>query len=614
MKISLLTLKLNSRVNHRFVAISTLAFIGASALAASAVAQTATWDAGAGADTRWNISSAFPNFSGDATPVGKHVIFNNDGAAASGATSTQNMGTISLLSLSFENQGSSNNHNLTLTSSANVTLTAGTGGNVFKVGGFNGSGSSIVTNVTITGAGQLHVNDATSNFLVGNTNSGSGSNSTASLDMSGLTTFSANVDNFIVGGGPRGVGNVRLAKDTTITANSISLSAVANTGVGSGSSTLRLGQANVLNVDTISVGDNKSGTSTMLDFDTGLTAGPTVQIRNKTGTGRAALNVGVVTTNPTSGASGGAVNLSGGIVDALLSNVIVGQGATSNTAAVTGSFSFANGTVDATNVLVGESRTSSTTTNTVTGSFSMNGGTFLAGTVTAGKNTSGGQNVAGSLNISGGVATIGTLVLADKGGSAASVTGTLNFSGGALNVETLRKGAGDGSAIVNWTGGTLNVEETGLSLVNNGTGILNSGGAGVVGTTSILSGAVGVTYTQGATATLGIDLASNISFDLLDFTGGAVFLADGTTLAINIIGSYVPVIGTFYDVVLADSITLGGSLNLTGGQFNYELVNGDTLRIIAVPEPASVSMIVIGFLGLAIIMRNRCQKNRSTKA
>jgi autotransporter-associated beta strand protein len=152
----------------------------------------------------------------------------------------------------------------TLTVSGNVT-----------VGGFTQTGTATTYNVAsilnVSGAGSFVAGSgAGGNFIVGNNkNANTGSSdliAATALDMSGLTTFTANY-------GPTGVvgvaagnlgaganapfGTLTLATNNTITAGTLAVG-LNNGGGNTAKGRLFLGQTNVLNVDNIVVGAGKT--------------------------------------------------------------------------------------------------------------------------------------------------------------------------------------------------------------------------------------------------------------------------------------------------------------------------------------------------------------------
>jgi len=175
-----------------------------------------------------------------------------------------------------------------------------------------------------------------------------------------------------------------------------------------------------------------------------------------------------------------------------------------------------------------------------------------------------------------------------------SVTDVSVASGASLAFNNALNNGGNN---VNKTGaGTLQVN----SALNTGAGILNAS-AGIVAGVGIVSGdlnntaatvapgngpgtlSVGGDYTQGASATLAIELAGTASgdFDLLEITGSATLAG---FLDISLL-SFLPITDDTFTVLTTSAGTISGlgSLSLIGdmaGDFTATLANGDTELIL----------------------------------
>src|SRR5213075_764198 len=95
----------------------------------------------------------------------------------------------------------------------------------FVVGTEQSTDNTVVTAAAVTGAGSLVVNNPQGVFTV---RQGAAANGTqkATLDMSGLVKFTANVNEFQIGVGSstvggRATGTITLAQNNVITANTI---------------------------------------------------------------------------------------------------------------------------------------------------------------------------------------------------------------------------------------------------------------------------------------------------------------------------------------------------------------------------------------------------------
>ena len=198
---------------------------------------------------------------------------------------------------------------------------------------------------------------------------------------------------------------------------------------------------------------------------------------------------------------------------------------------------------------------------------------------------------------------------------AATASGTYNLSGtGILDTEVLRKGSATNPGGFNATGGTLIIRtkayRLGAASATQGGALFAPGGLGEVKVGSVVIG--DGTYPQDwdtSDGVLEIDIASDASFDTVTQVGNCD-TTDGE-LRVNLLGSYTPAPDSFFDVWL---ITSGGG---GGGAFDSlptnwtaewkDLVGGDevkeTLRLTYIPEPATLSLLVLG--GLALIRRRR---------
>jgi autotransporter-associated beta strand protein len=412
--------------------------------------------------------------------VGSEVRFNNDGAAGSAGTVTSIIDVDQTVqALRFLNTGS-NFQTLQINSGTTLTLDGSTGSSAVFLLGVNASATS--TSAAITGDGALVIQGRTDgkDFLLQNTDR-TGSDPVLTLDMSGLASFTADVDLFHVA---HGTGQndflISLADTSTITANAMRF---GNNTTPNPVGTLELGQTNVFNADTIVMGGARHGVSA--GFRSGLSGTPTFKIRGTGGTDadRATLAVGMNdnsfgATNGGSSVTTTTLDTLGGSVDFLLDTFVLGGAgsvASNNLGAANGTFTFDAGTVDANNLILGfaADQSGGFTTNGDrghTGSIDMRGGILNVGNLSIALNEDGdaGVNAAvrGSALISGGVATIANDVVigshthptapstrVSEGTVLISGTGTLNVGG---NITRGQDG-GNNVATVTLSGGTLDL-------------------------------------------------------------------------------------------------------------------------------------------------------------
>ncbi len=156
------------------------------------------------------------------------------------------------------------------------------------------------------------------------------------------------------------------------------------------------------------------------------------------------------------------------------------------------------------------------------GVWNFSGGTINSGNIFDVGHNGGGN---GTLNVSGtAVMNAATIRI----GEAGSVNGTFNLSGGTVKADTIVARNSTGAKTFNFTGGTLaaGTFNVGSGLANTGTGKLSPGLAAAGSTV------IGGTYTQGATASMAIDLGGSTA-------------------------------GTFDKVTVTGAVTLNGKLSLT---------------------------------------------------
>ncbi|RKF50106.1 filamentous hemagglutinin N-terminal domain-containing protein [Paraburkholderia fungorum] len=203
------------------------------------------------------------------------------------------------------------------------------------------------------------------------------------------------------------------------------------------------------------------------------------------------------------------------------------------------------------------------------------GGSLSAGNLTLQSGGTLNANASANLNVGGTLTNGGTLSLSNSGMTAGSFlnTGTATFanvtgsvsnvsnqgtlsmtSGSALSGETLTNTGQLALANATLSFGTF-TNDTGGNLSGNGTisvasgtgvllnnGTIAPGGDGAIGSLSINGG-----YSQSSTGTLLIDVASASSYDTLIYSAPSLTL--GGTLQTNLLGGYVPTLGTSFAAI-----------------------------------------------------------------
>ncbi|MFM2166145.1 MAG: hypothetical protein RIS79_516, partial [Verrucomicrobiota bacterium] len=500
-----------------------------------------------------------------------------------------------------------------LTASTNSTTATNqilvTTGKTLTINGAVTLGANVdvsTTLVTASGGGAIVVNSGGANFQVGGATGGTNEN-TASVDFSGLDSFTANLGagTFRVGdantaSGTAAPATMKLAATNTITAAAIRI------GDGSGfgnNHTLTLGSGvNTLNADTLNVGSaganiRSSGT---VNFDVADTTG-TVQVRASDGIGRATINM-VNTSGNTAADMDSTVNLTGHTANILASTLTMAT-RTTGTGVATAALTFDQGTLDVTTLNMasrtGAGNGSATSTVTLGDSAAPGSPTTTIGTVNMAVNTSAGGTVTSNMIITGGTVNIGTgsgtaINMANASASRTAVS-TINLTGGTLSVTgniARTGGAGTETVTITVNGGSLNMNGNSIgtaaapitlqaqSGTNTITGLaeLNGGGVLTKSTTGALSMGDGNTYTGGTLVSDGTLLATNSTGSA---TGsGAVTVAAAGTLGgtgsiIAASGNNITINGTL-DAGMPTSSS-GSALALTVGGAGSLALSGTTL-------------------------------------
>jgi len=385
-------------------------------------------------------------------------------------------------------------------------------------------------NKTITGAGgSLLVN--------GDANLALSANNGVTYDFSGLGGFTFNRSNrsFTFQGinatGVTSIVDMNLARSgsgggtNSITASSILVGAAALSDGNSGSQArLHLGTTNTFRTASLQIGGFNAGGT--VDFTAGLT-NPSLTLRGTNGTS-AATTWTIGETSSGSRTGQGVVNLTGGSLDALVTDLRIGR-------------QIANANVNDTSTLT------------------MPAGTLTAATLAmAVKTGTGTPTLTSTVNQSGGTATIGAITLGDGGGTQAAVlVPTYNLTGGSLAATTITAGTGafyntsssvrtlnvNGGTLQNLTGGDLTIN--GLDTTSSGRINLALGASGgtlsadagrsiTIGANTAVTGAGGLTKSGAGSLVVGVDAAyagaTAVSGGTLRVTGGLT-QTSGVTVA-----------------------------------------------------------------------------------
>ena len=498
--------------------------------------------------------------------------------AAAGSTA------VGSLDLSAANATFGGNFLVQTTSASANTISIGNGQtlrvNAAATIGYNSAGNS-TTKLTVTGPGSFTIgalgSPTNAGFSLGAGTTTNISNA-GTLDMSGLTTFYANLGTgtFRIGsptnaGGTAAAGStIILAANSTITATMLTTDS-PDSGV---TQAIKLGSnQNFLNANTIDIGPSAGGRSTgILDFNT--TTG-TLQIRNLAATGRAAMNV-QNGASATSAALTGTVNVTAHNADLLLSTLSIGGRSAGSTGGGTGTFSFDTGVLDATTVVLAARSGNTLTTGAVSGTMNLmqtvgSTGQVTIGTLNMAINSATTANTNGralaALNIGGaGTVNITTMTMANNsitGGATnqtnSPVNSTVTVTGSTTTIGTLNMNLNSSTNT-----GTNNAS---LSTLNISAGNVNVGSGGINMANASIAAAT-ATSVINVTGSGVLSLAGNLSYTQGLGTENTTLTLDGATAVLNMGGFN---IGSAASVVGSGT----GSLNFRAGTLrNVNEING----------------------------------------
>lgn len=475
------------------------------------------WTGGVG-DTNW---SSLGNWSGGAIPTaGDTVLFDNVFLGFPAATVDNIVDTaFTINSLSYQTT-STNGFHTTLIPGGRSLVIEGSGGNAIFVGtGVQQNNESVY--YRIVGSGSLAVTNPTGTITA--VQPGANVDHRATLDLSGLTNFSANLDQMLVGamtfvttGINRPMGAVLLADTNYIqtaagtTKPGIMVAAYPGSDTNvRGTQQLFLGWHNIINADVISMGGHKSIGQIL--FRAGLTGGY-AQIRGSAGgadkvklltIGDPRARIVDLTGGGTSVASTGTFDTTGNKLDLTVVDLMVARTQTTGAGNSTGTLTLDQGTIEADNLYLGY---------------------HTPGTSTA-------ANATGTLNVNGtaSVTVNNDLVMANKVGTGTPV-GNLNVATNAtVNVKGNFVTAG-GTSTVTLNGGTINLQPVGdaapghatISSLNGGGSILNA--ANVTNTVLLSPGTAGTAGTLNIGGNLALPASAGVNLNLSSVTtvGGGV--------------------------------------------------------------------------------------------
>lgn len=456
----------------------------------------------------------------------------------------------------------------TTTIGGNVAVTGAAGlevaGAVTIAGDLNVGNNG--TTAMVTGAsGSLSVGSGSSNAInIGAELAAAGTSSNGMVDLSGVSSFTANVGiiraGVTVAGGNDGgnnTGTLILAQNNTITAtNSILIADSPGNGDGGTRGTIMFGAGtNDVTTPSLTIGGRKYSAFGSIGF------GGSLILDN--GAGRTALNVGVSNVD-TGTAPSSTFDFSGGTLTGNLSSVAVGIRAAGGNGDVNATLNLGNSSSTNVNINVSTgfalrvgaidyAAGTQPVNQTATGTMVIGGGAVSITSTTAGSSAvvighfNGTANITGdtannaatgTLTIDGGDVTItsaGTnnaINLAPRAVTAGtsalgtnSATATLNINGGSLTVNNRIGGnstAAQSTSTLNLMGGLLNMQGKDISNINN----LMFGG-GTLRNLGTLNRALTQT---GETSLLDVAANNSVIQGAYDLTDGDVAIAETRSL------------------------------------------------------------------------------------
>jgi autotransporter-associated beta strand protein len=465
-----------------------------------------------------------------------NVVFNNTATASASALTTPGGGSsaldpgnfnnivdanFSVSSLTYTNLGGTY-HNTHLANGRTLTMT-----NVMTVGAVDAGATTTQEGVTISGStATVTVNNTNANVQVwlGSANV----NHQATLDLSALDNFSANVSRLTVGASAvnnavnRPSGILYLAKTNSISAGFQTTTIEAGTTTGNAgivvadcnqnagsASFLYLGNVNTISADTIAIARQK--TTATLAFNpiyVNVAPFPTATLQGFTSSRISVFDVssGAGNTGTTTGT--GTADFSGGIVNALVDTLSVGRASTpasgNSAGTTTGVLTFDAGTINANTLNLGLQPAA------------FHNLKVGIGTLTVGTNSTIG--VAAKLIVNS------NLNLAVNAGNA-TTAGTLNINGGTVQAGNIVAGVNGATSTINLTEGTLIVTNTAgtpaaplttLNL-NGGTVQLNLDGSS--GVANVVATTVAVTATTTIKVGAIVNVAAATTYPLVSYAG-----------------------------------------------------------------------------------------------
>ena len=285
------------------------------------------------------------NWEDATSPVGNDVAFDNAGASASDAVTSEISESVAVSSVSYASisldGGEVKRHTTSIAGDATLSVTGTNAlGSAFSVTAQPLAENSIYnTRVALGGGGALYVDSEDGEFLVGKGySSPNNGRARGFLSLAGLSSFTSDVSRLVLGEGMYTRGEMRLAA----TGDGVNFIRAGYVGVGDSAgllggpetSVLTLGPSNVIHAGRINIAATELSGNTArnncasgeMKFAEGL-ENPTLVVRSKSGAVRADMTIASHGNGENNWyALSGRADFSGGIVDMMLGDLLVGAG------------------------------------------------------------------------------------------------------------------------------------------------------------------------------------------------------------------------------------------------------------------------------------------------
>jgi hypothetical protein len=321
--------------------------------------------------------------------------------------------------------------------------------------------------------------------------------------------------------------------------------------------------------------------------------------------------------NSAAGGGTGVFELDAGTVLLTGGNLNVGFGTTA-----VGTYNIFGGSiqVNTTGAILAVGNRGTGTVNQTNGSIYLRTATSLA---QLGRNAANATSF-GTYHLSGGTLAAARFQFGNANGTTNISTNIFNLSGtGTLICNSISNINPTAVNSFNFTGGTMTVNTSRISITNNG-GVFspstpdfaNANGTNLaalpidpIGTATFLTGN---TYIQGANGTLAIDIAGDTSFDFITIDTNAPFALGSSidgTIAVNLLNGYVPALGKTFDVLKAVNVTCTANANANNGAafstkvvdfFDLGGIGYEKLRLTVTTQPVVAPQLSAAVVGNSV--------------